>query len=135
MSDFYTSVGVLGNNILFRGIVNGQRRSGRYKFQPSLFVSNPEKDEIYKTLEGYPLAKIDFENIQEAKDYEKRYKDVSNFKIYGNTNYEYVYIAQEYPKEIEWDRSLIRIANIDIEVGNNPYDAQMNKKVKIRKKK
>lgn len=54
--------------------------------------------------------------MREAKEFMERYKDVSNFDIYGNTNYVAQYVAEHWPGDISFDPSLINVTNIDIEV-------------------
>lgn len=83
--------------------------------EPSLFILAKGKTE-YKTLEGQYVSKMDFGSIKEAREFYHQYKDVENFKIYGNMNFEYVYIGQQHKYDVQWDKSLIRIDNIDIEV-------------------
>lgn len=113
----YTSVHTQGDLILYRGIENNRRRSGKYKFQPSLFCSAKSPTE-YKTIGGKYVEKLDFLSIKEAKDFIARYKDVDNFEIFGNQSFEYVYISNEFPDEIDWKFEDIVIANIDIEVAS-----------------
>ena len=115
----YTNVQVWGNKILYRGVENGRRVKGRLDYQPSLFV--PCKEESpYKTIYGDNLAKMVFDDLREAKDFAKRHKDVSNMKVFGNQRYEYCFIADHFPDEIDWTIDMIRVANIDIEVGEKP---------------
>jgi DNA polymerase elongation subunit (family B) len=117
--DYYTNVIESGNNILYRGIKNGKRVSEKVKFSPSLFVlSKNNKPTKYKTLDGLFLEKIDFADIREAKEFCKQYKDVHNFKIYGNTSFEYVLISEKHEKEIHWNKDDLLIYNLDIEVGS-----------------
>lgn len=117
MSDFYTSVQCLGDNILFRGVVNGKRRRERIKFSPSLFVPT-KKDSKYQTIYGENLEELNFDTIKEAREFVKRYEHVENFPIYGMQDYEYSYIAKEYPDELVWDTKQIIVANIDLEWGS-----------------
>ncbi len=117
MTDFYTSVSVLGDNILFRGVVNGQRRKERIKFQPSLFVPTKERSE-FKTIHNESLKELPFESIKEAKDFINRYENVDNFPIYGMQSFEYAFIAKEFPYDIVWDSSKILVANLDLEWGS-----------------
>lgn len=112
---FYTNVAVLGDNILYRGIRDGKRIKERVPMEPSLFILSKDKTE-YKTLEGQYVGKVDFGSIKEAREFYHKYKDIENFKIYGNMNFEYVYIGQEHKNDIQWDKNLIRIDNVDIEV-------------------
>jgi len=71
---------------------------------------------------------MNFDTIREARDFVKRYEEVANFKIYGNTRYEYAFIADTFRGIIDWDISHLSVAFIDIEVGSengfpNPYRA------------
>lgn len=115
--NFYTNVATFGNSILLRSVENGKRVSKRVKFIPSLFVPTP-KPSIYKTINGEDLGEIKFGSINDAKEWLDKYKDVDNWPIFGNRNWEYTYIAQKFPGEIAWDAKHIRVANIDIEVGS-----------------
>ena len=69
-----------------------------------------------------------FDTIREARDFVKRYEEVANFKIYGNTRYEYAFIADTFRGIIDWDISHLSVVFIDIEVGSengfpDPYKA------------
>jgi DNA polymerase elongation subunit (family B) len=69
-----------------------------------------------------------FDTIREARDFVKRYEDVANFKIYGNTRYEYAFIADNFRGIVDWDISHLSVVFIDIEVGSengfpDPYKA------------
>ena len=111
---FYTNVIQFGNKILVRGINNGKTVQDRVDFSPSLFVKTPKQSE-YKSLFGANLEKLDFEDINSAKDFVKRYKDVEGFPIFGNTNYAYQYITKQFSDEVEFDISQIKTFSIDIE--------------------
>lgn len=117
MANFYTNVQCIGNNILYRGIVNGKRVKEKFEYQPSLYEV-VKKETPFKSLNGDYLHEFKFSSIREARDYFKRNEDVSNKKIYGNTKFEYCYIAEEYSDDIDWDQSHIQTAIIDIEVGS-----------------
>jgi len=116
-----------GNNILYRGVVNGKRVKEKVNYSPSLFI--PNKKGQYRTLDGSPLEKKSFDDLKSARDYVKQFQDVSGApKIYGNTRYEYAFIADQQQGMVEWDIDNIVIAVIDIEVGSengfpDPYDA------------
>lgn len=114
---FYTNCTCVGNNILYRGVENGERVSRKFTVQPTLFLpsSKPTK---YKTLDGKYADKIKFGDIGEAKEFVKRYEGVDNFVYYGNTKYHYVYLGDEFPDYVDYDMPQIVIANIDIEVAS-----------------
>jgi len=87
-----------------------------------------KKETKWKTLHGEYLDEVPMGSIRDCRDFIKRYEDVENFKIYGNTRYEYAYIADEFKGAIDWDQAKINIAVIDIEVGSengfpDPYKA------------
>ena len=113
---FYTSVVRYGDKLLYRGYdETGSSVKSRIPFKPTLFMSG-ESQEGWTTLDGLPMQPVIFESMSEAKDFVKRYENVSNFQIAGNTNYTAQFIAEEWPERIPYDRSLIKTANIDIEV-------------------
>jgi DNA polymerase elongation subunit (family B) len=127
MNDFYTSVICVGNNIFYRGVKNNRSVKLKIAYKPTIFLPVNKPTE-WKNLQNEYLDKLTLESIRECRDYVERYKDVDNFKIYGNTRYEYAYIADEFKGAIEWDQSKINIAIIDIEVGSDngfpdPYKA------------
>ena len=129
MNDFYTSVICVGNNIFYRGVKNNRSVKLKIAYKPTIFLPVNKPTE-WKNLQNEYLDKLTLDSIRECRDYVQRYKDVDNFKIYGNTRYEYAYIADEFKGAIEWDQTKINIAIIDIEVGSengfpDPYK-QMN---------
>jgi DNA polymerase elongation subunit (family B) len=115
--NFYTNVQCTGNYILYRGVVNGKRINERFEYQPSLFELS-RKESKFKTIDGHNVHEFKFDSIRDARNYVKQNETVDNKKIYGSTRYEYNYISDLYPNEIDWDQSLIRTAVIDIEVGS-----------------
>ena len=117
MTNYYTNVASVGNNILFRGIKNGRRVKLKIGYSPTLFLPS-KKPTQFKSLEGDYLEPMKFETIREARDFVKRYDEVSNFKIYGQTRYEYAFIADENQGMIDWNMDDISVAICDIEVGS-----------------
>jgi DNA polymerase elongation subunit (family B) len=69
-------------------------------------------------LQGDVLEPKSFGSIREAKEFIKRYEEVQNFKMFGNTRLEYAYIADTQKGVIDWDIKDLDIAIIDIEVGS-----------------
>ena len=115
MTKFYSSAIRMGRHILYRGYENGQQVRKRIPYQPKLYVSSENESE-WKTLDGLPVAECVLDSMSDATDFLKRYSDVANFKVYGNNNYVAQYIAEEFPNKISFDRDLVRVMNIDIEV-------------------
>jgi len=127
MSNFYTNVLCVGNNILYRGVENGRRVKLRVAYTPTMFLP-AQKPTSWKNLQGEYLEEIKLGSIRECRDFVKRYEEVENFKIYGNNRYEYAFIADEHKGMIDWNQSLLAIDVIDIEVGSengfpDPYKA------------
>lgn len=117
MNEFYTSVSRFGNDILLRGYRDGQRISDRIKFGPTLFV--PSEKGSWRSLQGQPLAEVNFDTMREAREFVQQYESTSNFSIYGNTNYIAQFIQSRYPGSIEFDRDKINVTTIDIEVASD----------------
>lgn len=118
MTKFYTSVLRMGSNILYRGYDNGKQVKLRIPFKPKLYVTGDSPSE-WKTLEGTSVVEVQFDSMPEATEFNKKYADVSNFKVYGNTNYTAQFIAENFPNKIKYDRDLVRVLNIDIEVASD----------------
>ena len=132
---FYTNVFARGSKVYVRGYENNIAFSEVVSYSPYLFV-DAQKDAktSYRTLDGKPVEKRQFESIKEARDFVKRYGDVSNMKIYGLTNFPYMYIYDNYHGEMNYDVSWINIISLDIETDSGPgWTGDPNKKVKIRK--
>ena len=111
---FYTNVYARGNFIYFRGFRDGKRVKQKISFQPTLFVRS-NKPSKFKSIMGENLESVKFPSIKEARDFVQQYKEVSNFPIYGNTNYGYQFISKLFPGMVEFDASLMKIVTIDIE--------------------
>ena len=124
---YYTHVLNFGNHILYRGINNGRRIKQKIEYSPTLYFPTNKKTE-WRSLQGDVLEPKSFGSIREAKEFIKKYEEVSNFKMFGNTRLEYAYIADTQKGFIDWDINDLDIAIIDIEVGSengfpNPQDA------------
>lgn len=114
---FYTNVSVIGNSICVRGFDHtGKRIQERPNFKPKLFVPQKrQKETAYRNLFDEPLEVIEFSDIADAREFTKTYDDVGNMRIHGNTNWQYQYITEEYPGQLDFDMSKMYIASIDIE--------------------
>lgn len=115
MSDtFYTSCVTVGNRLLYRGYRDGYRVREEIPYSPILFVPT-NKETKYKTVEGKSVDRVAFPNISDAKKFIEEYKEVSNFNIYGNTNFHYCYISDTFKEQVEYNNDLIRTITLDIE--------------------
>ena len=118
MSSFYTNVQSFGNNILYRGILDGKRVKQRIEYSPSLYLPS-KKITGFTSLDGDYLDQKIFGDIRSAKDYIKQFSEVSNApKIYGQTRFEYAFIADQHTGMVDYDMDKILIGVIDIEVGS-----------------
>lgn len=117
-SRFYTNVQLIGNQILVRGVENGERYEMREEFYPTLFVKS-KRETKYKTLSGECVEEVKPGTIRDCKEFYKKYEGVDGFEIYGNDRYIYQYISENYPEdEIKFDISKIKLVTIDIEVSS-----------------
>ena len=117
MSKYYTNVACIGNNILYRGVKEGRRVKLKVAYTPTLFLPS-KKETTFKTLDGEFLEPMKFESVREARDFIKRYDEVTNFKIFGNSSYQYAFIADEFKGMVDWKMEDLSVAIIDIEVGS-----------------
>jgi DNA polymerase elongation subunit (family B) len=116
--NFYTNVQNWGGKIYYRGIdEHGKHFKSVDNYNPVLYIPSPKPSD-YKTLDGEYVSPIECGSIKEAKEFIKKYENIENFRIYGNTNYHYTFISDNFPDTISYDLSKITIANIDIEVGS-----------------
>ena len=124
--NFYTNVTQWGNFLKVREVVNGQRITRKVKYKPTLYM-NVEKPTDWKTLDGKFVAPIQHETMKDAREWVANYKNHPGM-VHGSTMFAYNYIADEYPKRVEYDIDQILIVTIDIEVEcangfPNPKDA------------
>ena len=129
MAKHYTNVLCQGNYILYRGVNNGKKVKTKVTYTPSLFVKSKKTETQYKGIHGEPLDAMRFESIRAAKDFQRKYKDVDNFDIYGMDRFEYGFIADNFKGQIEWNINDINVSVIDIEVSSaygfpDPYEAR-----------
>ena len=116
MSDkFYTNVQMYGNDILLRGYEGGDRFITRQKFYPTLFVTSKKETE-WETLYGEKVQAISPGTIKECREFIKKYEEVDNFNVYGNERFIFQFIADNYPGEIKFDTSKMKVITVDIEV-------------------
>ena len=115
MTAFYTNVTRSGNSILYRGIENGERVQKKIKYQPTHYIFSKKKSK-YKSLYGDPVSPVVFADMRDATEFRKKYKDVSNFTVYGMENYVFQFISDAFPKDVKFEKDLVNITTIDIEV-------------------
>ena len=119
----YTNVTNLGNHILVRGVENGRRVNQRNPYKPTLYVKENRNKKVstskWKSLDGQTLEPIQFDSIYDCRDFLKKYREVENFKIYGQTFFQYAYIADKFGGQIKFDTEDVVVSCVDIEVGSD----------------
>lgn len=119
-SSFYTSVTRYGNNLLYRGYNQADRRiEKRVPFKPTLFLKSDKSVEGWTSFDGKNVRPIQFDNMKEAKDFIARYKDIENHDVYGMQKYQFQYINERFPGKIKYNPAIVNVNTIDIEVGSD----------------
>lgn len=120
MSNFYTNVRVIGNNICYRGVENGQKIKFKHEYSPTIFVPS-KKESKFRSLSGGFLDEIQPGSIKETREFIKRYEDVDNFEILGDIGFDVQYLSDKFPVNIKWNINDICIQIIDIETSTENY--------------
>jgi len=116
---FYTNVKVVGDQVYLRYVDdNGKRVKAKEKYSPTIFL--PVKEESkYKTLDGKNVKSFKPGGIRDTRNFFQKYKDVSNYDVYGNDNFTFCFIGDRYPENIDYQINKLIVANIDIEVASD----------------
>lgn len=114
MFDYYTNVFQRGNQLFARGILNGKQVSKVIKYEPYLFTKTTEESK-YKTIFNEPVKKKQFKDINDAKNFIEKYKDVSGLPIYGITKFEYLWIYDTFKSELRANVKDVSVVSLDIE--------------------
>ena len=115
MSKFYTNIQLAGDTVLYRGYEDGQAVQFRTQFSPTLYVTSNRQEKM-KTLTGKPVRSVQFETAREAREFIKTYDGVEKFEVHGYERFVYQYIREQFPTEVDYDISQMRIYALDIEV-------------------
>jgi len=111
---FYKNVDQVGDRILVRGCDGYKEVRFRDEFRPTLYVKS-KKQSKFSTLYGEPVRPIQPGGIRDCKQFCQQYQDVDGFEISGNQAYLYQWISDNFPGEVDYDSSKIRVFTIDIE--------------------
>ncbi len=115
MKEYYTNITQRGKFILYRGVSgDGTRFQRREEFYPTMYVPSNKKTE-YRTLDGLFVEPVQPGNIPDTREFINKYQDIKGFDIYGNNDFVYQFIGDNYKGEIDYDFSKIKVATIDIE--------------------
>ena len=115
MSKFYTNIQLAGDTVLYRGYEDGQAVQFRTQFSPTLYVTSNRQEKM-KTLTGKPVRSVQFQTAREAREFIKTYDGVEKFEVHGYERFVYQYIREQFPNEVDYDISQMRIYALDIEV-------------------
>ena len=117
--EFYTNIARYGNSLLYRGYKNGHKFADRIKFSPTLYVADP-KGTAY-TMNGVRVSPRLFDTMREVREYQDQWKDVAgrDNTLYGNTNFIAQFVYEQWPDDIEFNRDIINVSTIDIEVASD----------------
>lgn len=105
---------IRGNDILYRGVENGNRVKRKIPYNPTLFVPTNKKTK-WKTLDGRAAEEFRVGSILDTNTFMKSHRNVSGLEIHGNLNYVYSYIADEFPTDVNYNFDDLVVAYIDIE--------------------
>ena len=111
--NFYKSVIEHHGKLLVRGIHEGKEFKEKIDYKPTLYVKS-QKEREFKSLTGQNLKPINFDNIKKAREFKRTYAS-NNSSIYGMDRYQYQYIADSYPQDVQWSKDQIKIFTLDIE--------------------
>lgn len=114
--EFYTNVTKYGNKLLVRGVKNGIPYKSKVDFSPTMYIKSNKESE-WRTLFGETVSEVKFADINDAREFIEKYKEVESFSVFGNANYAHQYISDNYSSNIPYDVEKIKIFSIDIEVG------------------
>jgi DNA polymerase elongation subunit (family B) len=112
---FYTNVYPIGNKLAVRGYDEGIAFSEKREFFPTLYVPSKKPDSKWRTLDGIVVDEVHPGSIRDTREFVKTYDGVEGFQIFGNTNYTYQYLSDNYQSDILWDMDLVRVFTFDIE--------------------
>lgn len=116
---FYTFAQQYGNHILYRGIENGISVIEKVPFKPTLYIPGKNAKSGWKSLyDSTPLDPVEFGDIKEAKAFIETYKDVEGISVHGFQKFQYQFINQTFPNDIQYDLSKLNILTYDLEVIN-----------------
>ena len=98
--NFYKSVIEHHGKLLVRGIHDGKEFKEKIDYSPTLYAISQQETE-FKTLSGQSLKPIEFGSIKKARDFKRTY-NTENAPIFGMDRYQYQYISDTYPEDIQF---------------------------------
>lgn len=126
---FFTNVLKRGDNLLVRSVDTrtGERLYETIPYKPKLFMPSNNPESKFVGYRREPLEEINFDSMREADNFLERYRDVEGFRVYGQKDYGFQYLAEVYGSaSVYYDASLIRRFIVDIEVFSGEIDENGN---------
>ena len=111
--NFYKNVIEHRGKLLVRGIHDGKEYKEKIDYSPTLYAITQQQTD-FKTLHGQYVKAIQFGNISKARDFKRNY-NTDNAPIFGMDRYQYQYISDNFPNDIEYSKDHIKIFTVDIE--------------------
>ena len=110
-TNFYTNVSTTANDVLVRAVTDvGTRIQERIPFKPHCYITKGTGNTPYKTLDGKPCYRVDFDSMKHARTFFDEFKTISNFDVYGMLSFTHQYINEAYPEaSLDFDYYKIRI--------------------------
>lgn len=105
-----------GNRLYVREIRDGKRRNFKTEYKPTLYIPSKKGTSKFQAPDGTPVEAIQPGTMGECYQFIQSYKDVDNFRIFGNTSYEYSFLNEEYPGTVDYSLNEMIVLNLDIEV-------------------
>ncbi len=115
MELFYLDVRQRGNKILIRYIQDGQEHMMEYKdYKPTLYrlAHYGESTQYTELVDSQPVAPVQFNNVWDAV---KAVNDSQSGYYYGNRNFHYTFLHENFKDTTNYDPSKIRVFYIDLE--------------------
>ena len=111
--NFYKNVIEHRGKLLVRGIHDGKEYKEKIDYSPTLYAITQQQTD-FQTLHGQYVKPIQFGNISKAREFKRTY-NTDNAPIFGMDRYQYQYISDNFPKDIEYSKDHIKIFTVDIE--------------------
>ena len=112
--------------ILYRGYENGLRVTERARFKPTLYIPSTKEKTVWTSLtENSSLEPKQFKSMKEARLFTEQYESLRNndgklvVPIYGTKRWISQFLQNRFPDEINFDRDIVNVATLDIEVMSN----------------
>jgi DNA polymerase elongation subunit (family B) len=117
LTEFYTSVLSMGNSLLVRGVRDGVPFKEKVPYKPYHFVpprSGVSVTPDARTLDGQPLVRVDFEDMNHARNFLDKYEGIENANVFGHRRWAYTHIRDRYGDQ-EYDLEQVTVLYFDIE--------------------